>query len=94
MGDLELEETVPEALKLAHKKGYLVIVVTNQPVIARNLCTIEELNQIHAKLGTELGRHGAYVDAIYYCPHHLAVDIRKREKSTKSGVTARNQQRD
>ncbi len=68
--ELVLEETVPQALKLLHKKGYLAIVVTNQPVIARNLCTVEELEQIHAKLDDELGKFGTYVDDIRYCPHH------------------------
>jgi histidinol-phosphate phosphatase family protein len=44
--------------------------VTNQPVIARNLCSLEELEYIHAKLETMLGSQGAYINAIYYCPHH------------------------
>ena len=68
--DLELEHMVPEALNLAHKKGYLVIVITNQPVIARNKCTLEELEQIHNKMETELGERGAYLDTIKFCPHH------------------------
>lgn len=68
--ELELEEGAADAVRLAHEKGYLVIVITNQPVIARNLCTLEELERIHAQLETELGRYGTYVDAIRYCPHH------------------------
>lgn len=67
---LELEEQVPDAVKLAHKKGYLVIVITNQPVIARNLCSLKELEQIHNRLEVLLGEQGAYVDAIKFCPHH------------------------
>lgn len=67
---LELEEKVAKAIQLAHKKGYLVIVITNQPVIARNLCTLEELERIHNKLETMLGEKGAFLDAIKYCPHH------------------------
>lgn len=67
---LELEEQVPEAVHLARKKGYLIIVITNQPVIARNLCTLKELEQIHNRLETILGEQGAYVDAIKFCPHH------------------------
>lgn len=50
--------------------GYLVIVVTNQPVIARGEVSIEELEEIHNKMETLLGEKGAYVDAVYYCPHH------------------------
>ncbi len=61
---------VAEAIKLINKSGYLAIVVTNQPVIARGDCTWEELQQIHDKMETELGKEGAFLDAIYICPHH------------------------
>ncbi|MFT3751976.1 MAG: HAD-IIIA family hydrolase [Paludibacter sp.] len=67
---LELVVGADEAIRHINKKGYLAIVVTNQPVIARNLCTIEELEHIHAKMETMLGEKRAYIDALYYCPHH------------------------
>lgn len=67
---LELECHVVEAINLAHENGYLVIVITNQPVIARNLCSLEELDYIHKKLDTLLGKKGAYIDSIKFCPHH------------------------
>lgn len=66
----ELIPGVAEAIKWINKSGYLAIVVTNQPVIARGDCTWEELQQIHDKMETELGKEGAYIDAIYVCPHH------------------------
>lgn len=66
----ELIEGATEAVKMINKSGYLVIVVTNQPVIARGDCTWEELQIIHDKMETELGKEGAFVDAIYICPHH------------------------
>lgn len=61
---------VAEAIRCINKSGFLAIVITNQPVIARGECTWEELQVIHDKMETELGRHGAYIDAIYVCPHH------------------------
>ena len=67
---LELIEGAADAIKLINKSDYLAVIVTNQPVIARNLCSIEELECIHATLETMLGKEGAYVNAIYYCPHH------------------------
>lgn len=67
---MELIEGAGEAVKYINEKGYLAVVVTNQPVIARNLCTFEELNFIHAKLETLLGEQHAYLNAIYFCPHH------------------------
>ena len=66
----ELIEGTAEAIKAINKSGYLAIVVTNQPVIARGDCTFEELQTIHDKMETELGKAGAFVDAIYVCPHH------------------------
>ena len=44
--------------------------VTNQPVIARGEVTVQQLEEIHNKMETLLGLGGAYIDAIYYCPHH------------------------
>ena len=60
-----------EAVKKINKSGYLAIVITNQPVIARGDCTFEELAEIHAKMETELGKEGAFIDGLYFCPHHI-----------------------
>ena len=68
--DFELIEGVAEAIKRINQSGYLAIVVTNQPVIARGEVSWEELNEIHKKMATLLGKEGAYVDGIYICPHH------------------------
>lgn len=68
--EFELLPGVAEAIKCINNRGYLVIVVTNQPVIARGEVTYAELNEIHNKMETLLGLEGAYVDGIYFCPHH------------------------
>lgn len=68
--DFSLLDGVADAVKKINESGYLAIVVTNQPVIARGDTTLEELAEIHAKMETLLGEKGAYLDAIYYCPHH------------------------
>lgn len=68
--DFELIDGVAEAVRKINDTGYLVIVVTNQPVIARGEVKIDELDEIHNKMETQLGLDGAYLDAIYYCPHH------------------------
>lgn len=70
INDLELIPGVAEAIKRINESGFLAIVITNQPVIARGEVTVDELNLIHAKMETLLGAAGAYLDAIYYCPHH------------------------
>lgn len=68
--EFELLPYADEAIKVMNSLGYLVIVVSNQPVIARGEVTEEQLRMIHNKMETLLGQTGAYVDAIYYCPHH------------------------
>ena len=68
--EMELLPGAAEAVRLLNRAGYLAIVVTNQPVIARGDCSFETLQEIHNKLETLLGREGAFLDGIYYCPHH------------------------
>lgn len=68
--EFELLPGVTDAIKRINKSGYLAVVVTNQPVIARGEVTFEGLETIHNKMETLLGKEGAYLDAIYFCPHH------------------------
>jgi len=68
--NFELLPEAAEAIKKINASGYLAIVVTNQPVIARGECTFEELERIHNKMETELGKKGAFIDGLYFCPHH------------------------
>ena len=68
--DFELLPGVAKAINTLNKSGYRAVLVTNQPVIARGDCTPEELEQVHYKMQTLLGQEGAYLDRIYYCPHH------------------------
>jgi histidinol-phosphate phosphatase family domain/HAD-superfamily hydrolase, subfamily IIIA len=68
--DFELIGGTTEAVRKLNSSAYLTIVATNQPVIARGECTLEELGNIHRRLETELGKKGAYVNDIFFCPHH------------------------
>ncbi len=68
--EFELISGVAEAIRKINASGYLTIVVTNQPVIARGEVTASELQLIHYKMETQLGAEGAYLDGVYYCPHH------------------------
>jgi D,D-heptose 1,7-bisphosphate phosphatase len=68
--DFELLEGAAEAIQKINSLGYLAIVITNQPVIARGEVDPETLDLIHMKMETDLGKQGAYIDDLYYCPHH------------------------
>lgn len=67
---MELLPGVAKAIRQLNQSGILCVVVTNQPVIARGECTEEELGSIHARMDSLLGKEGAYIDRLYYCPHH------------------------
>ena len=70
INDFELIQGIGDAIQRINEQGYLAIVVTNQPVIARGELSKAELEEIHNRMETELGREGAYLDGIYVCPHH------------------------
>lgn len=68
--DFELIPGVAEAIRAINLSGYLAIVITNQPVVARGEVSYAELQEIHNKMETLLGQQGAFIDKIYFCPHH------------------------
>ncbi|MCM8833374.1 MAG: HAD-IIIA family hydrolase [Candidatus Omnitrophica bacterium] len=67
---MEFIEGAEEALRIMKKKGYKVIIVTNQSGVARGKFSIEEAeNQKKYFLNYFLGRN-IYLDGYFYCPHH------------------------
>ncbi len=68
--DFEFLPTVPEAIRLLNEHDFKTVVVTNQSGVARGYFTEATLLQIHQHMKKELARYGAWIDAIYYCPHH------------------------
>lgn len=89
INNFELIEGVTEAIRIINLSGYLVIVVSNQPVVARGEITFEELDMIHNKMETLLGNEGAYVDGIYICPHHPDKGFPGEVKELKIECTCR-----
>lgn len=68
--DFELLPAAAKAIGRVNRSGFLAIVITNQSVVARGLCTLAEVERIHRKMVSLLGQEGAYLDDIYFCPHH------------------------
>ncbi len=68
--ELELLPGVPEAIHELNHAGLRAVLVTNQPVVAKGFVTEAQLQEIHNKLETLLGREHAFLDRIYFCPHH------------------------
>ena len=68
--DVELFPFSAQAIRRINKAGRLCFLITNQSVVARNLCSISAVREIHKKIETLLGGEGAYLNDIYFCPHH------------------------
>jgi D,D-heptose 1,7-bisphosphate phosphatase len=67
---MHLFDGVADAVRRLNETAYKVVVVTNQSVIARGDCTVDELGRIHARMETQLAARGAFLDRIFFCPHH------------------------
>lgn len=67
---LKLIPGAGKAIRTLRNAGYRIAVITNQPIIARGDCTPEDLLHVHDYMEMELSREGAFIDGIYYCPHH------------------------
>lgn len=67
---IEMYEDVPIAIKQLNELGFWVIVITNQPVVARGEASLEDLESVHARIDDLLSANDAYIDEYYSCPHH------------------------
>lgn len=68
---LKVLSGVPEGVRLLNRLGFLVIVITNQPVIGKGLTTIAKVKKINKVLYNQLNKKGAIIDAFYVCPHRF-----------------------
>lgn len=70
---------VAEAIKVFNRLDLKVVVVSNQPSIAKGKMTEEAFRKVRLKMRRELEKRGARIDAEYYCFHHpLARDAKYR----------------
>lgn len=91
IADFKLLPETAKAIKKINDSEFLVIVITNQPMVAKGLCSIENLAKIHKKMETLLGKKGAKLDAIYFCPHHPNYDIKCSCRKPKIGLIKKAQ---
>lgn len=70
ISQLKIFPDVAEGIKKLKQRGFLIIVISNQPVVARGWITETDLHLIHKELLDRLKKQGAIIDAVYYCPHH------------------------
>jgi len=68
--EIELEKYVAEAIRKINSSEFITVVITNQPQVARGLCSLKDIENINKRLKTLLGENGVYVEDVYFCPHH------------------------
>jgi D-glycero-D-manno-heptose 1,7-bisphosphate phosphatase len=78
--DFEWMPGAIETIKYFNEAGYLVFVVTNQSGVARGFYSEADVEKLHRFMQAELGRHGAHIDAFYYCPHHAEGKLEQYRK--------------
>jgi len=61
---------VPKALKIIKNLGFSIIIVSNQPGIAKGYYSKKTFELIRKKMHNELGKRGKMIDGEYYCLHH------------------------
>lgn len=97
--ELEMLPRVGPTLRALRQAGFRLVILTNQPVIARGEASERDVAAVHRKLVWEIGMEGAYLDAIYLCPHHpkrgfpgervdLKIDCECRKPGTKMAEEA------
>ena len=79
----KLFPNVEKAIKKIKKLGFMTIVVSNQPGIAKKNFTVETFEKITEKMKKELKKKGAEIDFEYYCFHHPDGKIKKYRKICK-----------
>jgi D-glycero-D-manno-heptose 1,7-bisphosphate phosphatase len=62
-----------EAIKKINQSNFLAVLITNQAGVARGYFTEELILEVHDKLKKLLSEKNAFLDALYYCPHHPEV---------------------
>jgi len=77
LAQFQILPRVPQAIRLLNDLKLPVVVVSNQPGIAKRHFTAHVLEGFDRKLRAALRSAGAHLDAIYYCLHHPQSKVRK-----------------
>jgi D-glycero-D-manno-heptose 1,7-bisphosphate phosphatase len=68
---------VCEAINRFHGLGFKVIVVSNQPGMAKGYLSQETFDKISKRMSDELAKAGASLDGEYYCFHHPEAKVER-----------------
>jgi D-glycero-D-manno-heptose 1,7-bisphosphate phosphatase len=68
--DFEFVDGIFEACRRFQEQGYLLIVVTNQSGIARNMYTEPQFQELTDWMVERFKEQGVIISRVYHCPHH------------------------
>ena len=77
LSHLELIAKSADAIRLLNENGFIVIIASNQAGIAYGYYQEEDAILFNQAMKEHLAKEGAYIDAIYYCPHHPEAKIER-----------------
>lgn len=83
--ELIFTPTAIDGIRALNRSGYYVIVVSNQAGVARGYYDEADVHRFHVAMNTTLIRHGAHIDAFYFCPYHpdAIIDRYKADHSNR-----------
>ena len=77
---MRLAKNIVPAIKRLNKQNIPIIVITNQPVVARGLISENGVKKLHDILQSRLKKRGAFIDRFYFCPHHPEATLKEYRK--------------
>ncbi|MCX6796255.1 MAG: HAD-IIIA family hydrolase [Candidatus Falkowbacteria bacterium] len=87
--NFKLIKNADKAIKKLNENGFYAVVITNQSAIAKGFCSYEDVLNINKKMQTELGKNGARLDRILFCPHHPEKGFPGENKKYKTKCNCR-----
>ena len=70
INDFKLLPGAGKAISLLNKNDYIVVVISNQSGVAKGYFPVELVAETHESMIRELEKDEAFIDGIYFCPHH------------------------
>lgn len=75
--EIAIPSGVKKTLKTLKEKGFFILVVSNQPAVAKGMAKEEDIDLINKKINLRLE---GLIDRFYFCPHHPHANLKKYRK--------------
>ena len=86
---LKFYSNIENSIRKINESNFLCVLVTNKPVVARGECSLQMLDKIFCNLEKYLSLSSAYLDKIYFCPHHPEKGFKNEIRNLKISCNCR-----